>query len=473
MDALDKGGAGGYGNGDEHEEGSGSIMFRLGEYTFFAARTPAQRREARRLVEERRRSRRRVNGEEDWPEGYEEDAEQLDLVPGIAPSRRGDTVGTAQLLLKHPLGLPALRLASPGKRGRFKGHARPAQVTGVAIAEGCPGGVWDLRGVARHLGGAGGRPPGAGISPTAVVFAGLLEAAFQAGQARGVTDYLVACSRAAWKFLGRYGLPLLPLGAAGGGGARAAFSARASELVGPLDLLRRFAVTALASQTHPPACFGERAKAGSLHMAGVRFTAGAGEDRAREACRLRGEGPDAYDPWAVQVLASNRQGKLLGAARLALHSPLGFESLQSAAQEARWELSSSQKIGEVSRLVLAAPYDQAFTERAFSLRPRERRLAQILLIGLLRMLYRASKGARLSSWCFLADKDSVRFFARHGLSLHRVGGVAASRERWAPHVLRFHEVEKNLHSLARLRALARDMIYRPVGSPLFRPGGRY
>jgi N-acyl amino acid synthase of PEP-CTERM/exosortase system len=475
-------------------------MFRLGEFTFRVATDPA-------MVEALYRLRYQVyvkeygyEKAEDHPHGLEKDRYDAYAVPMAALDRKGKVVGSVRLIPPSPLGQPAVELAFPWKREAILKNGTPFEVSRMAVSREFGGASLDLETdldhYLKHVGGDSPARGESGAPPNrAVIVLGLIQLMGQVAHSMGATHLLMTAEKPLQLFLKRHGLLFQSIGSETNyHGKRAPYAMKVADA---LPVLMNFRNKLLADLHEgeggsSPSRHRTLAEGESFLLGGLEFAVASDQETIDKihilrrqlvpaefaADVLRGASDsretDRYDSSAVPIAALDGE-EAVGAARLILNSPLGLPALQAARPALRHPLEGSRKVAEISRLVLAPAYGRAVggawaglfappfskTGEGRSVVPsrRDRRRAAILLIGLMRMIYRVSKRLRVTGWLVMANEESAEAFAKRGIMAHSLGPASDAAGR-APRLLRLHEIEGKLLDFGNVRALASDMVGR-------------
>lgn len=276
-------------------------MIQLGEYTFQIADTDALREAAHRL-------RYQVYVEEygfekaaDHPGGLEKDALDPHALPLVALDRKGGVVGTARLILRSPLGFPALAFADADKRSRYAPPCAVAEVSRLAMDKEFRGAALDFQREMgyyfRHLGGTRKRNPPffkgntEGIPRRLVVVLGLINLIYGTAVANGIDHLVMASEKSLWLLLRRFGLPWKPIGPETDyHGRRAPYTLAIADAAKPIGQFRKKIMDALLKQPPaPPPAVQERDLVNGLdfRLGGFHFTAATTSELLDEVYRLR------------------------------------------------------------------------------------------------------------------------------------------------------------------------------------------
>ena len=147
---------------------------------------------------------------------------------------------------------------------------------------------------------------------------------------------------------------------------------------------------------------------------------------------------DRFDPFSVQVGATDARGDLVGTLRLVLDSPLGFP-FESHAHGLFPEFATMprERTAEISRLIVARDY------RALS--PTSVRLLHPVLMLLFRSMYQSSLTLGLEYWLAAMDRTLHRTL-RHllGFSFQPIGPPMEYHGEVLPYAVSIRYVETTL-----------------------------
>jgi hypothetical protein len=302
-----------------------------------------------------------------------------------------------------------------------------------------------------------------------VVILGLIQLSAQIGHSIGATDCLITAEKSLSVFLKRNGLRFKPIGPeVDYHGKRSAYILPAKEGFSVMMGYRAKIQTALhrARPTVPRTPHQVLAQSESFDLAGFRFTV-ADEDTVWDHLSHLwreddGGVPDSQDPFAIALGAFDTAESPAGTIRMTLNSPYGLPLLALADRVHRPVLEGSRKVAELSVLSLSKHYMawwDSFRAGGCDPAPGSRRRLLLLLLGLLRMVYRVSKHLRVTTWLVLLDTATTRTLNAHGVMAVPIGPVCDSQGR-APHKIRLKEVEPALLNPALVKKLCSALIAR-------------
>ena len=476
----------------------------MGEFTFMEATDPV-------LIDSIHRLRYQIYVEEygyekvsDHPNGRERDKFDPFSVPIAALDRKGNLVGTARLIHHSPEPLVALEMASPEWREEHKNDPGLVESSRFAMSREFRLSAVDFKRemayFRKHLifSNSSGDPEQTSNvgdnSARILIFLGLSYAMIETAQKHGATYHLMTAERSLYILLKRNGMRFVPIGPeVDYHGLRTSYAQVNDDLFQSVQSLKKKVHTFLSERASPsPPALHERAlTAGEgFRLGGMVFEMASTEERVEQVYKLRYRAyvhdfhlmdparfpdekeRDPYDPWSLHAVALDTNNQMLGTARLVLNSAMGLQCLDHADEEKRNQLSSTRKVAELSRLALAAPYGQA-SSNVLSLllsmpihvtgtpwKPTEHRRGAVILLGLIRMLYRISKKLRLSGWCMLANRETIEMFERNDLNPQRLGTGNPTPDNRHPILLRFVDIEKHLADFTKIRSFARDPSFR-------------
>lgn len=170
---------------------------------------------------------------------------------------------------------------------------------------------------------------------------------------------------------------------------------------------------------------------------------------------------DEYDEYSLHFLAIDDDQNAAGTARLILPSELGFP----AEKHCRFSVDVSRiprnAIAEISRLAISRMYrrrvlDGLYGESELYTGGKvlgDRRRCNVILLGLLKLLYRESKWRGITHWYAVMEEGLAGLLGHYGFHFVQIGERVDYHGIRAPYLARIADIERQV-------ALTRPEVFR-------------
>jgi N-acyl amino acid synthase of PEP-CTERM/exosortase system len=170
---------------------------------------------------------------------------------------------------------------------------------------------------------------------------------------------------------------------------------------------------------------------------------------------------DEYDPYSIHFAALNGNNNVIGTIRLVLHSDKGFP-IEHAVKDMAFigEKPEPNRIAEISRLAVKTDYRRRQEDGLYGIEsyllnseggidgsiPQEhqRRKRPVIVLGLCRVLYHASKKIGLTHWYFISEKGLFYMLRKYGFLFHQIGEPVSYHGLRIPYLGIVSEIEHHL-----------------------------
>jgi N-acyl amino acid synthase of PEP-CTERM/exosortase system len=176
---------------------------------------------------------------------------------------------------------------------------------------------------------------------------------------------------------------------------------------------------------------------------------------------------DEYEPHAVHLAALDETGEVIGTIRIVRHSEKGFPIEHAAKIEFIGEKPPPERIGEVSRLTMSRSYRRRAENGLHGVEsylkkseggvlpdtgemPAQAqylvRKRPVVVLGLYRIMYHASKRLGLTHWYMITEKKVWYALRRYGFVFHQIGEPVEYHGTRIPYLGIIDEIESYLSS---------------------------
>ena len=179
-----------------------------------------------------------------------------------------------------------------------------------------------------------------------------------------------------------------------------------------------------------------------------------------------GHETDEYDPYSIHYAALNATHDIIGTIRMVLHSDKGFP-IEHAIRKLDFvgEKPEPNRIAEISRLAVIRNYRRRREDGLYGLTSYvaqseegilpyddtasegyHRRRRPIIVFGLYRAIYHASKKMGITHWYLITEKELHDSFEMFGFLFHQIGEPVSYHGVRIPYLGIISEMEEHLRA---------------------------